>query len=96
MAATAAVIRKHPDRFLFGSDVVAPSSIDSPLAVYNLYAPLWAELGADVTRQVTIANYERLFDAARANVRHWERNNSGRTTAAVQPTPSSGSPVPNP
>ena len=38
--ATANLIEKYPDRFLFGSDVVAPKSIDAPMAVYNGYGPL--------------------------------------------------------
>jgi hypothetical protein len=76
VAATAAVIEKHPDRFLFGSDVVAPTSIDSPLAVYKAYAPLWAALSPETSRRVRRLNYERLFDAARARVRAWEKAQS--------------------
>jgi hypothetical protein len=94
VAATAALIRKYPDRFLFGSDVVAPTSLDAPMAVYRMYAPLWEALGPDVTRQVSITNYLRLFDAARTRVRAWERANVGKALAALPPTPSSGSKSP--
>jgi hypothetical protein len=73
VAATAAVIEKHSDRFLFGSDVVAPARIDAPLAVYEMYAPLWAALSPEAGRRVRLGNYERLFDAARARVRAWEK-----------------------
>ena len=38
---TAAMINKYPDRFLFGSDCVAPKSADSQLAVYDAYQPVW-------------------------------------------------------
>jgi predicted TIM-barrel fold metal-dependent hydrolase len=74
--ATVALINKYPDRFVFGSDVVAPSSIDAPMAVYNLYEPLWAKLSPEVSRKVRLGNYERLFDAARLSVRAWEKANT--------------------
>jgi predicted TIM-barrel fold metal-dependent hydrolase len=70
------IINRHPDRFLFGSDVVAPSSLDAPMAVYNLYEPLWAKLSPEVSRKVRLGNYERLFDAARLSVRAWEKANT--------------------
>jgi hypothetical protein len=76
LEASAALINKYPDRFLFGSDVVAPSSIDAPMAVYNLYEPLWAKLSPEVSRKVRLGNYERLFDAARLSVRAWEKANT--------------------
>lgn len=91
---TAGLIRSHPDRFLFGSDCVAPQSIDSPLAVYEMYQPLWDELGEDLTRKVCLENYERIFDAARAKVRAWEATNAGMTPATPKPTPASGSKMP--
>jgi hypothetical protein len=74
--ATAALINKYPDRFLFGSDVVAPKSIDSPMQVYNLYEPLWKKLSPEVSHKVRMGNYERLFDAARVSVRAWEKANT--------------------
>jgi hypothetical protein len=73
---TAALINKHPDRFLFGSDVVAPRSADQYFAVYELYRPLWAKLTPAARRMVLKENYERLFDAARVKVRAWERANT--------------------
>jgi hypothetical protein len=73
--ATAALINKYPDRFVFGSDVVAPSSIDAPMKVYDLYAPLWKKLSPEVSQKVRMGNYARLFDAARVSVRAWEKAN---------------------
>ena len=70
--AAADLIEKYPDRFLFGSDVVAPTTARNWLTTYDLYAPLWAALSPEASRQVRIGNYERLFDAARRNVRAWE------------------------
>jgi hypothetical protein len=75
IAATASVIEKYPDRFLFGSDVVAPSSIDSPMAVYNAYEPLWKALKPETARKVALENYERVFDEGRRKVRAWEKQN---------------------
>jgi hypothetical protein len=73
--ATAEVISRHPDRFLFGSDVVAPTSVDAMAAVYELYAPLWRALTHDVSVKVRKSNYERIFDAARIRIRAWEKSN---------------------
>ena len=76
LEATAALISKYPDRFLFGSDVIAPSSIESPMKVYALYEPLWGKLSPEVSQKVRLGNYERLFDAARQRVRAWDEANA--------------------
>jgi predicted TIM-barrel fold metal-dependent hydrolase len=86
----AALINKYPDRFLFGSDVVAPTSIDAPMAVYKIYEPLWKELTPEAKQLVLFGNYERLFDAARVRVRAWEKANVGKPKPVPPPTPVSG------
>jgi len=90
IARTAALINKYPDRFLFGSDVVAPTSIDSPMAVYDLYEPLWKALTPEASEKVRKGNYQRLFDAARIKVRAWEKANVGKPLPVPPPSPSSG------
>jgi predicted TIM-barrel fold metal-dependent hydrolase len=70
---TAGVINRFPDRFLFGTDVVAPSSVDAMVAVYDAYAPLWAALTPEASLKVRKGNFERLFDEARTRVRAWEK-----------------------
>jgi len=50
--AVAELMEKYPDRFLFGSDVVSPSGIDKPLAVYDLYEPLWKALTPETAEHV--------------------------------------------
>ena len=72
--ATAELISRHPDRFLFGSDEVAPTDQESYLKVFRTYAPLWEALSASTSEQVRKGNYERLFDAARKRVRAWEKS----------------------
>jgi len=67
------LINRYPDRFLFGSDVVAPKDTAQYFAVFNMYRPLWALLTPDASAKVRRGNYERLFDAARQRVRAWER-----------------------
>jgi Amidohydrolase len=79
VAATASLIEKYPDRFLFGSDVVAPKSIDSPMAVYNAYEPLWKALRPETVRKVTLENDERIFDEGRRKVRAWEKANAAQS-----------------
>jgi predicted TIM-barrel fold metal-dependent hydrolase len=73
VAATASLINRYPDRFLFGTDEVAPRSQDAYLKVYGLYAPLLAALTPDASAKFRKGNYERIFDAARRRVREWER-----------------------
>src|SRR3954468_1926891 len=70
---SAAMINKYPDRFLFGSDVVAPRDTAQYYAVFNSYRPLWALLTPEASEKVRKGNYERLFDAARVRVRAWEQ-----------------------
>ncbi len=73
--ATADLINRHPDRFLFGTDEVAPSDQTKYLKVYELYAPLFAKLTPSASELVRKGNYVRLFDEARRRVRAWEQAN---------------------
>jgi predicted TIM-barrel fold metal-dependent hydrolase len=76
LAKTIEVISKYPDRFLFGTDNVAPDKQEKQLYVFHLYDPLWKGLGDKNTYKVCKGNYERLFDQARINVRAWEKANT--------------------
>jgi hypothetical protein len=76
---TADLINRHPDRFVFGTDEVAPTEQTAYLKVYTMYAPLFARLTPDASEKLRKKNYERLFDAARRNVRAWERANVKET-----------------
>jgi hypothetical protein len=69
---TAEVIERYPDRFLFGTDVVAPTSQSDYLQVFNQYRPLWNSLPAATRDKVLKQNYERIFNDARQKVRKWE------------------------
>ncbi len=73
--AAAAIINGHPDRFLFGTDEVAPTEQAKYLKVYDLYAPLFAKLTPEASEKLRKGNYERLFDEARRRVRAWEKAN---------------------
>jgi predicted TIM-barrel fold metal-dependent hydrolase len=73
--ATADLINRYPDRFLFGTDEVAPTEQAKYLKVYDLYAPLFAKLTPEASEKLRKGNYERLFDAARVKVRAWEKAN---------------------
>jgi hypothetical protein len=73
---TADLIRKYPDRFLYGSDQGATSDWASVEKSYAVWTPLWKELGPDLTRQVVKENYLRLFDQSRRNIRAWEQANA--------------------
>ena len=67
------VINRHPDRFLFGTDEVAPSSEEKYMRVYDQYAPLWKALDKDASEKVRKGNYQRIFDEGRQRVRAWEQ-----------------------
>ena len=70
--AAAALINRYSDRFMFGTDALAPRTAAAYLTTDNLYAPLWAALSPDARAKVRVGNYERLFDTARRKVRAWE------------------------
>jgi predicted TIM-barrel fold metal-dependent hydrolase len=73
---TADLIGRHSDRFLFGTDEVAPAGQEKYLKVYDMYAPLLSRLPAETRRKVLRGNYERLFDEARRKVRAWEKEHA--------------------
>jgi hypothetical protein len=71
----AAMFNSYPDRFLFGTDNVAPPDQATQLRVYHLWDPVWALLTPEASLKIRKGNYERIFDAARARVRAWEKAN---------------------
>jgi predicted TIM-barrel fold metal-dependent hydrolase len=69
---TADMINGHPDRFLFGTDEVAPKNRSQYMQLFHQYEPLWKSLNPEASQKVRLGNYERLFDEARRKVRNWE------------------------
>ena len=68
-------LNKYPDRFLFGTDTVAPAGPGPYYAVFDLWAPVWRQLTPDASLKVRKSNYERIFDEGRRKVRAWEKAN---------------------
>ena len=66
------LVNRYPDRFLFGTDEVAPANQENYLRVYNQYGPFWKLLTKESGEKVRKENYERIFNAARLKVRAWE------------------------
>jgi hypothetical protein len=87
---TADLINEFPDRFLFGTDEVAPASIEAQKKVYDMYEPLWNLLTKETRHLVLKGNYERLFDQGRKNVRAWEKANLNKPRIQPERTPASG------
>jgi predicted TIM-barrel fold metal-dependent hydrolase len=87
---TAGMINKFPDRFLIGTDEVAPADQKSYLKIMDMYAPLLAKLTPEARQKFLKGNYERLFDAARLRVRDWERLHTNEPNKIPAPTPVSG------
>lgn len=71
----AELLNKYPNRFLFGTDVVAPQDLSAQLRVFHLWDPVFALLTPETSLDIRKKNYERLFDAARIHVRAWEKKN---------------------
>jgi Amidohydrolase len=71
----AAIANRYPDRFLFGTDEVAPPNQEKYMKVYNQYEPFWKLLSPEASEKVRKGNYERIFDEARRRVRSWEAAN---------------------
>ena len=69
---SADLINRYADRFLFGTDEVAPQNQEQYLRVYYQYQPLWKLLDEKTREKVLKGNYERIFDGARHKVRAWE------------------------
>jgi hypothetical protein len=88
--ATADLMNKYPDRFLFGTDEVAPPNQDAYLKVYKIYAPLLAKLKPETRYKLLKGNYQRLFDEARSKVRTWEKEHLHDLYPQPLPTPVSG------
>jgi predicted TIM-barrel fold metal-dependent hydrolase len=75
---TADMINRYPDRFLFGTDEVAPPNKSEYTKIYYEYGPLWKLLDPETSKKVRLTNYERIFDQARRNVRAWEAHHVNR------------------
>jgi len=76
IARVAGTLNKYPDRFLFGTDTVAPAGPAPYYAVFDLWAPIWRLLTPEASFKVRKGNYERMFDGGRRNVRAWEKANA--------------------
>jgi hypothetical protein len=74
-ARVAAMFNRHPDRFLFGTDSVAPATPEPYFAVFDLWAPVFTALTPEASLKIRKGNYERLFDEGRRRVRAWEKAN---------------------
>jgi len=69
------VLNRYPDRFLFGTDTVAPAGPAPYYAVFDMWAPIWQRLTPDASLKVRKGNYQRIFDEGRRRVRSWEQAN---------------------
>jgi hypothetical protein len=76
IAAVAAMLNKYPDRFLFGTDTVAPATAAAYDGVFDMWDPVWRQLTPEASLKVRKGNYERIFNEGRRRVREWERLNA--------------------
>ena len=76
IARVVTILNRYPDRFLFGTDTVAPAGPDPYYAVFEMWDPVWRQLTPEASLKVRKGNYERLFDNGRRRVRAWESVNA--------------------
>jgi hypothetical protein len=69
----AEMLNKYPDRFLFGTDTVAPQGPGPYFAVFDMWAPVFRLLTPEASLKVRKGNYQRIFDEGRRRVRAWEK-----------------------
>jgi len=69
----ATMLNRYPNRFLFGTDTVAPAGPEPYFAVFDMWAPVFGALTPEASQMVRKGNYERLFNEARTRVRAWEK-----------------------
>jgi hypothetical protein len=67
------MLNRYPERFLFGTDTVAPAGPEPYFAVFDLWTPVWRLLTPEASLKVRKGNYERIFDEGRRKVRAWEK-----------------------
>jgi len=75
IARVIATFNKYPERFLFGTDTVAPAGPAPYYGVFDIWAPVWKGLTPDASLKIRKGNYERLFNEGRRRVREWEKVN---------------------
>jgi predicted TIM-barrel fold metal-dependent hydrolase len=75
----AAVINRHPHRFLFGTDCVAPKNLNAMTDVFHKYDQVWKLLTPEASRMIRLENHERLFDQAKRDTRAWEKTHVERS-----------------
>lgn len=86
----ASLLNKYPERFLMGTDEVAPQTQKSYLKIIDMYKPLLDKLTPEAKEKILKKNYERLFDTARLKVRAWEKEHANDHEPSPAPTPISG------
>lgn len=69
----ASLITDHAERFLFGSDALAPKDRDAWNKTYAIYNGLLMSLADPVRWKLLHGNYQRLFVDARERVRSYEK-----------------------
>jgi Amidohydrolase len=75
IARVTTVLNRYPERFLFGTDTVAPAGPAPYFAVFDMWTPVWRQLTPQASLSVRKGNYERIFDEGRRRVRAWEAAN---------------------
>jgi predicted TIM-barrel fold metal-dependent hydrolase len=90
---TAAMLNKYPDRFLFGSDCVAPTSAENQLKVYRMWEPVMKLLTPEAKEKIFKTNFHRIYDTARKKVGAWEKKHMDDPLPKPKWSPAAGLPA---
>ncbi|MEC5217507.1 hypothetical protein RCH09_002465 [Actimicrobium sp. GrIS 1.19] len=76
-ARLAELVKKHPTRFLMGSDALAPEEPRVMVQTYEIYARpggLFQRLSADELNQVLLQNYQRVIHGSKENGKKFKQH----------------------
>jgi hypothetical protein len=69
------ILNRYPDRFLFGTDTVAPSGPEPYYAVFDMWAPVWKQLTPEASLKSSQEAITSGSSTPPSRVRAWERAN---------------------
>lgn len=68
------LVKKYPDRFIYGSDQEGSSWELTLGPAFDTWAPLWDALTPEETRMIRVDNFAAIADQSAANIRAWEKS----------------------
>jgi hypothetical protein len=70
------LVKKHPKRFIYGSDQGGAPRWDLVKPSFDTWQPLWDALTDEEKRMIRVDNFAKIVDQSAANIRAWEKKNA--------------------